>query len=66
MYRQLVSSSRMSSVGWEDNVLEIQFKDGAVYQYYNVSYQEYLDFMSSPSLGRKLSELDKIHHYRPV
>ena len=66
MLRQPVSSSRMSSVGWENDTLEIEFKDGAVYQYYDVSHSEYLAFMNSPSLGSALSKLDKIHRYRRV
>lgn len=32
MNRQPVSSSRMRSVGWENNTLEIQFHDDAIYQ----------------------------------
>lgn len=66
MLRQPVSSSRMSSVGWENDTLEIEFKDGAVYQYYDVTHSEYLAFMNSPSLGSALSKLDKIHRYRRV
>ncbi|MBR1701912.1 MAG: KTSC domain-containing protein [Lachnospiraceae bacterium] len=66
MQRQPVSSSRISSVGWENNVLEIGFPDGAVYQYYDVSEAEYIAFMASPSLGSALSRLDKVHRYRPV
>lgn len=66
MKRQSVSSSRISSVGWEDNVLEIGFPDGAIYQYYNVSHSEYNAFINSSSLGSALSRLDKIHKYRRV
>lgn len=66
MKRQPVSSSRISSVGWENNTLEIGFPDGAVYQYYDVSHSEYLAFVNSPSLGSALSRLDKVHRYRRV
>lgn len=66
MRRQPVSSSRISSVGWENNVMEVGFPDGAVYQYYNVSYDEYVTFVNSPSLGSALSRLDKVHRYRRV
>ena len=30
MQRQFVSSGRIRSVGWSDNTLEVEFKDGAV------------------------------------
>jgi len=66
MNRKPVSSSRIASVGWENNVMEVQFHDGAVYQYMNVSKSEFEVFMSSPSLGSALSEFDKRHPYHPV
>lgn len=66
MQRQPVSSSRIRSVGWEGNVMEVEFKDGAVYQYFNVSKAEYINFLNSPSLGSALSRLDKIHAYKRV
>lgn len=61
-----VSSSRMSKIGWEDNTLYVQFKNGVIYAYFNVSQSEYQDFMNSPSLGSALSRLDKIHPYRKL
>lgn len=66
MIRQRVSSSRIYSVGWQDNTLEIEFHNGAVYQYYNVSLGEYSAFMNSPSLGSALSRLDKVHSYKRI
>ncbi|MEK5432650.1 KTSC domain-containing protein [Lysinibacillus sp. FSL R7-0073] len=66
MDRQYVSSSRIRNVGWENGVLEIEFHDGAIYHYYDVSEYEYRSFMSSSSLGSELSRLDKIKRYAPV
>ena len=63
MQRFPVSSSRISSVGWAMNILEVQFKDGAIYQYFDVPYNEFIRFIDSPSLGRALSSLDKVHRY---
>ncbi|WP_082674733.1 KTSC domain-containing protein, partial [Christensenella hongkongensis] len=51
MLRNPVSSSRIRSIGWENDTLEVEFHDGAIYQYYNVSRAEYESFMNSPSLG---------------
>lgn len=53
----------MSKVGWENNTLYVQFKNGVVYAYENVSENEYINFISSPSLGSKLSKLDKCNNY---
>jgi hypothetical protein len=66
MFRHPVSSSRISSVGWENDTLEVQFHNGAVYQYYNVSKSEYQNFINSPSLGSALSVLDKHHRYARI
>ncbi len=66
MVRNPVSSSRISSVGWENNVLEVEFKDGAVYRYFDVTNEEYISFINSSSLGSALSRLDKIHRYSRV
>ena len=66
MQRHPVSSSRISSVGWENNTMEVGFPDGAVYQYYNVSQFAYTAFLNSPSLGSALSRLDKVHQYRRI
>ncbi len=66
MLRQPISSSRISSVGWENNTMEVGFPDGAVYQYYDVSESEYNAFLNSSSLGSALSRLDKIHRYRRI
>lgn len=66
MQRHPVSSSRIASVGWENNTLEVQFHNGAVYQYHGVSETEYRNFLNSPSLGSALSRLDKVHPYNRV
>ena len=63
MNRTKVNSSRILSIGWSNNILEIEFHNGAIYQYYNVKEYEYKAFMCSASLGSALSELDKTHKY---
>lgn len=66
MQRYPVNSSRIANVGWDADTLEVQFHNGAIYQYHNVSEQEYHAFMNSPSLGSALSKLDKVHPYNKV
>ncbi|MBO5372147.1 MAG: KTSC domain-containing protein [Lachnospiraceae bacterium] len=66
MQRHSVSSSRIASVGWENNTMEVQFRNGAIYQYHGVSRSEYQAFLNAPSLGSALSKLDKIHPYNRV
>ena len=66
MKRYYVSSSNIESVGWENNVLEVEFKNGAVYQYYDFTESEYRAFMSAPSLGHEISVIDKTHRYARI
>ncbi len=66
MVRRPVSSSRIASIGWENNTMEVQFHNGSIYQYYDVSEEEYKSFLASPSLGSVLSRLDKIHRYSRI
>lgn len=66
MNRYSVSSSRISSVGWENNFLEIGFPDGAVYQYFDVSKTEYRNFVNPSSLGSALNSLQRFHRYTKI
>lgn len=66
MQHHSVASSRIVSIGWENNTLEVEFKNGAIYQYYNVSQSEYNNFINSSSLGHAISILDKSHSYKRV
>jgi len=54
MNRVPVSSSNLASVGYdaESKVLEIEFQNGSIYQYFNVPANIYSGLMSAASHGR--------------
>jgi hypothetical protein len=54
MDRIVVSSSNIMSAGYDlgSETLEIEFQNGAVYQYYNVSAHLYEQFQAAPSKGQ--------------
>jgi len=52
MRRQYVSSSNLQSVGYEQDTLEIEFKQSGVYQYYHVPEIVYKNLITAPSLGK--------------
>jgi hypothetical protein len=56
MERSPVSSSNIESVGYDadSSTLEVEFKKGGVYQYYDVPGHVYEDFISAESLGSYL------------
>ena len=58
MRRSLVSSSAISSVGYDPKakVLELEFSSGGVYDYYEVPRKVYTALMSAGSKGRFVSE----------
>lgn len=52
MNRVPVQSSNLRSVGYEDNVLEIEFLDGGVYQYFDVPESIYTGLIQAESAGK--------------
>ncbi len=58
MRRRLVSSSAISSVGYDRKAktLELEFSSGGVYDYYEVPPKVYAALMSAESKGRFVSE----------
>lgn len=54
MNRQPVESSMLRSVGYDpvEEILELEFHDGHVYQYGDVPEEIYRELMSAQSIGR--------------
>lgn len=54
MNRTSVQSSMIASLGHDANTstLEVEFNNGAVWQYYDVPESVYYDMMNSGSLGK--------------
>ena len=59
MERKAVDSSMLASVGYDPltQTLEMEFKDGAVWQYLNVPELEYTRLIGSSSLGSYARDL---------
>jgi hypothetical protein len=57
MHRQTVSSSAISSVGYDERsaVLEVEFSSGAVYDYLQVPEKVYRALLKAPSKGSFVS-----------
>lgn len=69
MERTLVVSSNIHSVGYDiDNmVLEIEFKNGYIYQYYDVHESVFTELINSYSLGRFFNKnIQKIYQYERI
>ena len=52
MHRIPVESSNLATVGFASGVLEIEFKHGGVYQYFNVPTSVYEGLMTAESKGK--------------
>lgn len=54
MNRQSVESSNLASIGYdaENEILEIEFNHGGVYQYFDVPENVYEELMNADSHGR--------------
>lgn len=57
MEREVVSSSMIASEGYDEatETLEVEFTNGAIYQYYNVGQAVYEQFKESSSKGKFLN-----------
>lgn len=53
MKRQAVESSNLASIGYdaENEILEVEFKHGGVYQYFDVPENVYDELMNASSHG---------------
>jgi hypothetical protein len=53
MERENVNSSNLASIGYdsENEILEVEFKHGGVYQYLNVPEDIFNELMNAPSHG---------------
>ncbi|HEX6909402.1 MAG TPA: KTSC domain-containing protein [Longimicrobium sp.] len=67
MRRERLASSSLRSVGYDPSarVLEVEFRNGGVYQYLDVKDDEYEEFQEADSKGRYLNtEIKPTHRYR--
>jgi hypothetical protein len=56
MQRDSVVSSSVVSVGYENEVLEVEFSSGRVYRYHGVAKEDYEGLKASESKGRYVRE----------
>jgi hypothetical protein len=58
MNRISVSSSSIAEIGYDEptQTLEIQFRHGGVYQYFDVPTRVYEELIAAPSQGRYVAE----------
>jgi hypothetical protein len=52
MIRRPVTSSNIASIGWEDGVLEVEFKSGHHYAYADVPEGVYQEAIGAGSVGK--------------
>jgi hypothetical protein len=62
--RERLDSTSLASVGYDPaaHVLEVEFRNGGVYQYLDVPDGEYEEFITAPSKGRYLNTEIKPNH----
>lgn len=64
MERTQVVSSNIDSIGYDDSsqTLEIEFNNGAIYQYFDVPQKVFDDLLASDSHGKYFSANIKGHY----
>lgn len=69
MNREPVASSNIVAIGYDEpsQTLEVEFMNGAVYQYYNVTQALYEQLMQAGSKGQFLAyQIKKVYPYSRV
>lgn len=67
MERILVESSNVKSVGYEDEVLQVEFHRSGVYEYYGVPQDVYQRLLKAESVGKFINTCVKgIFTFRKV
>ena len=67
MLRTKVESSNIASVGYDGNIMEIEFNSGAIYQYENVPIRVYDVMMKADSVGKYFNaHIKSKYNYRRV
>ena len=67
MLRTLVSSSNIRSIGWDNNILEVEFKNRRIYQYLNVPYVHFVNLLNARSAGTYLhAKIKKVYRYKRI
>jgi hypothetical protein len=66
MERKAVESSNLAEIGYDENdrILEVKFKKGVIYRYYEVPSTTYAEIVEAESVGRVFQELVKAGGYR--
>ena len=66
MLREPIESSVVASMGYEakQHILEIEFRSGDIYTYFEVPEEEYIAFRSAESKGTYLNSVFKSRGYR--
>jgi len=67
--RERLDSSSLASVGYDPSrqVLEVEFRNGGVYQYLDVPGEEYDELCEADSKGRYLNtEIKPNHRFRRI
>lgn len=62
-----VTSSNLSSIGYENDTLYIRFHDGSLYSYSDVPFSVYQNLLSAPSHGEYFhAHIKKNYAYRKI
>lgn len=68
MELQKVNSKTISEMGYdlEGSFMHVRFSSGALYQYNNISHEEFLSIKNDASVGSKLRSVTKDKEYKKI
>lgn len=66
MQRIPVVSTNVNSIGYANGVIEVEFTDGSIYQYFGANEYVFKNFLNAPSKGRFIHYYLKGYAYQRV
>ena len=67
MERVKVESSQVSSIGYQDGILEVEFNTGSIYEYRNVPQEHFKNLLNCDSVGKLFGSLIKnVYEFRKI
>lgn len=65
MKRQTVTARMVKSIGWKDNVLEVEYLSGLIHHYHEVTEAEYISSLTG-NVDKKIRLIGKSHPFTRV
>lgn len=65
MNRRYVEARTIKSIGWENGTLEVEYMNGSIYQYFDVSEEDYIKSLLG-AIDTKIRRIGQSHRFSKI